>query len=109
MLKHQFQASPTVGQKAGKLRLDLTNRGQENAIMKKTRRFSVKPPAIRQAGNVKNQISKSQSNLPPRRNSIFAVRQLQISICRCDFCILNFNIRLGKTSISYLFSALLLY
>jgi hypothetical protein len=77
MLEHHFQANPIVGQKAGKLRLDLTSRGPRNAITEKKRcRFSIKPPAIRQAGNVKNQISKSQSNLPSRRNFICAVRQL---------------------------------
>jgi hypothetical protein len=77
MLEHRLQADPIVGQKAGKLRLDLTNRGPGNAITeKKSCRFSVKLPAIRKAGSVKNQISKSQSNLPPRRDSICAVRQL---------------------------------
>jgi hypothetical protein len=74
MLEHRLQANPIVGQKAGKLRLDLISRG--NATTEKTRRFSVKPPAIRQAGNVKNQISKSQSNLPPRRDFTCTVRQL---------------------------------
>jgi hypothetical protein len=76
MLENQLQADPIVGQKAGKLRLDLTNRGQGNATPEKTRRFSVKPPAIRQAERVKNQISKSQSNLPPRRDFTCTVRQL---------------------------------
>jgi len=76
MLKHRLQADPIVGQKAGKLRLDLTNRGPGNATTEKTRRFSVKPPAIRQGGNVKNQISKSQSNLLSRRDFTCTVRQL---------------------------------
>jgi hypothetical protein len=35
MLEHRLQANPIVGQKAGKLRLGLTNRGTGNAITEK--------------------------------------------------------------------------
>jgi len=64
MLEHHLQANPIVGQKAEKLRLDLTNRGPGNAISEK-KTLSLQRKTARHSADRKCQKSNIKITVEP--------------------------------------------